>query len=166
MTSPKRFCLVWIYENGQNIISYHTVYVIRYFCAKNLTACTLRVTLTTLMLPVPLSFCVQTNGMAVGWVLNIPLNRITIDDWQWGRELCWRRIVDVEAAPFHGLIIAYGIMHYKQLSAYSCVSWFVPLECMSVQILLCEKIKISVTNMQTDNSKSLNLWKFHENGIN
>jgi hypothetical protein len=37
---------------------------------------------------------------------------------------------------------------------------------MSIQILLCEKIKIPVTNMQTDNSKSLNLWKFHENGIN
>jgi len=57
-------------------------------------------------------------------------------------------------------------MHYKQLSAYSCVIWFVPLQCMSVQNLLCEKIKILVTNMQTDNSRSLNLWKFHENDIN
>jgi len=58
----------------------------------------------------------------------------------------------------------YSIWHYAlQLSASSCVIWFVPLQCISLQILLCEKIKISVTNMQTDNSNSLNLWKFHEN---
>ena len=90
------------------------------------------------MLPVPLSFCVQSDALTGG---------------EEGNYVGTYIIVDVEAAPFHGLIIAYGIMHYKHLSAYSCVIWFVPLQCMSVQILLCEKIKISVTNMQTDNSK-------------
>ena len=103
------------------------------------------------MLSVPLSYCVQTDAMTFGWVLNIPVTRMKIDDRRWGREICWKRTVDVEVAPFHDLILAYGIMHYKQLFAYSCIIWFVPLECMSVQILLCEKIKISVTNMQTDN---------------
>ena len=123
------YCLLILYDKSKkfsccmnlwqwikyHIISYHTVYITLYFCVKNPTACTLRVTPTTLMLPVHLSFCVQTDAMSGGWVLNIPASRMTIDDWRWGRELCWKRDVDVEAAPFLGLIIAYDIMHYNYL---------------------------------------------------
>jgi hypothetical protein len=38
--------------------------------------------------------------------------------------------------------------------------------CVTVQILLCEKIRIPVTKIQTEKLQSLNFWTFHENCIN
>lgn len=80
MSSPKVFFLYEFMRN--NKISYHTVYITLYFCMKNPTACMLRVTPTILMLPVPLSFCVQTDVMTFVWVLNVPMDRTAIYDWQ------------------------------------------------------------------------------------
>jgi len=37
---------------------------------------------------------------------------------------------------------------------------------VTVQILLCEKIRIPVTKIQTEKLRSLNFWKYHENCIN
>lgn len=60
----------------------HTVYVTLHFCMKNSVACMLSYPLPHYSLLFPCPFCVQTDAMTFGWVLNIPMNRNTIDDWQ------------------------------------------------------------------------------------